>query len=296
MQLSELSSDLFKIAIFRDGEFSTLGSFTRNKTHQLVFIDEPKFIPYLSQFPKYSCVITRGEFISEIPATLGIAISDNPKLSFYQIHNYLLKKTEFYGKHFPSIISDSATIHPSSYISENDVIIGDDCVVSPHAVILEGSRIKNNVSIGPGCIIGGDGLRCIPNGEGFFRVNHAGGVLIHDNVEIQSNSVVAKAVYGDTTEILENTKIGILVNIAHNVYIGKRCLIIDSAMISGSVRIGNGVWIGPGAVIADQIQIGDGAFITLGSVVTQNVMPGQRVTGNFAIDHKKYLDFIRTIR
>ena len=92
MQLSELDSDLFNITICRDGEFFTLGSFTQNQTHQLVFIDEQKFIPYLSQYPKYSCVITRVKFISEIPQTFGLAISKNPKISFYQIHNYLLKK------------------------------------------------------------------------------------------------------------------------------------------------------------------------------------------------------------
>jgi UDP-3-O-[3-hydroxymyristoyl] glucosamine N-acyltransferase len=296
MRLSDLDGELFQLSIIRDGEFSTLGSFTRNKTHQLVFVDDKKYIQHLSHFPRFSCVITREDLIPEIPDSLGVAVSKNPMISFYQIHNHLYKNTEFYKKHFNTKISGSATVHPSAYIAKTDVIIGDGCEVLPHSVILEGSTLEKNVSVGPGCVIGCDGLRCVPAGGAFFRVSHAGGVLIHDNVEIQANSVVAKAVYGDNTEICENTKIGILVNIAHNVYIGKRCLIIDSAMISGSVRIGDDVWVGPGAVIADQIQVADKAFITLGSVVTRDVMPGQQVTGNFAIDHKKYLDFIRTIR
>jgi len=250
----------------------------------------------LLEFPKYSCVITKEELISEIPSNIGVAISPSPMVSFYTIHNHLLKYTDFYGSHFPSVVSDSVIIHPSAYISENNVVIGDNCVIMPHAVILEGSELKTNVTIGSGTVIGGEGFRFIRHEDDIIHIHHAGGVLIHNDVEIQSNSCVCKSVYGDKTEILERTKIGSLVDISHNVRIGKRCLIVDHAMIAGSARIGNDVWIGTGAIISDQVQIGDNSFVSIGAVVTKNVLPGQKVTGNFAIDHDKFLRFIRTIR
>ncbi len=67
-------------------------------------------------------------------------------------------------------------------------------------------------------------------------------------------------------------------------------------MVAGSAKIGDDVWIGPSASVSSGVEIGDGASITLGSVVTKNVAPGQRVTGNFAIDHDKFIAFLKTIR
>ena len=296
MQLSNLDKEKYNIEIIRDGEFSTLGSFTRNNLRQMVFIDSPRYIQNLSEYPKFTCVITTEAFVSDIPLEIGVAVSSNPMVSFYSIHNSLLKNTEFYGMHHPTRISNSAKIHPTAYVAEKDVIIGDNCVIMPHAIIHEGTELMANVIIGSGTVIGGDGFRFIRHEGTIIPINHAGGVLIHPDVEIQSNSCVCKAVYKDNTEILEGTKIGTLVDISHNVRIGKHCLIVDHAMIAGSARIGNNVWIGTGAIISDQVQIGDNSFVSIGAVVTKNVPPGQRVSGNFAIDHRKFLEFIRTIR
>ena len=125
---------------------------------------------------------------------------------------------------------------------------------------------------------------------------HAGGVRLGDRVELQANTCVDRAIFGGFTEIGEDTKCDNLVHIAHNVKIGRRCLLAAQAMIAGSVTIGDDVWIGPSAAVLSEITIGDGAYVTIGSVVTRNVAPGQHVTGNFAIDHDKFIVFLKTIR
>jgi UDP-3-O-[3-hydroxymyristoyl] glucosamine N-acyltransferase len=68
------------------------------------------------------------------------------------------------------------------------------------------------------------------------------------------------------------------------------------AIITGSSTVEDDVWIGPSATISNQVKVGSGARVTMGSVVTQNVEPGRHVTGNFAIDHSNFIEFIKSIR
>ncbi|MGA2120625.1 MAG: UDP-3-O-(3-hydroxymyristoyl)glucosamine N-acyltransferase [Methanoregula sp.] len=295
MQLSDLDSEQFKIKVVRDGKFLSLGSFNLKNPYQLVFIDSEKFLPNLKKYPTYSCVITKEEFIPSIPKEMGISLSLNPMVSFYAIHNFWVKEG-VYGGHFPSKISDKATVHRLAHVDPYNVIIGDGCIVYPHAVIHSGSVLKENVIIGSGAVIGNDGFRFIKDRDNIIKVLHAGGVVLHNDVEIQANACVCKAVYRNNTEIGEKTKIGVLVDISHNVQIGKRCLIVDHTMIAGGAEIGDDVWIGTGAVISDHVKIGDNAFVSIGAIVTKDVRSGQKVSGNFAIDHAKFLDFIRSIR
>lgn len=194
-----------------------------------------------------------------------------------------------------SIIGDGSVIHPSAIVDEN-VKIGSWCDIGAGVVILNNTTIGDNVLINPGTIIGSEGFQFRRVLGSLVRVPQFGGVIIHDGVEIQSNTCVDRGTLNGVTEIGKNTKIDNLVHIAHDVKIGERCLIVALAMIGGKTIIGNDVWIGPSAVISDDIKIGDNAFITLGSVVTKDVAAGQHVTGNFAIDHNKFLDHLRGIR
>jgi UDP-3-O-[3-hydroxymyristoyl] glucosamine N-acyltransferase len=68
------------------------------------------------------------------------------------------------------------------------------------------------------------------------------------------------------------------------------------AIVLGSTVVGDDVWIGPGAIISNELDIGDAAFITLGAVVTKNIARGEKVSGNFAIPHSRFLEHLRDIR
>ncbi len=190
---------------------------------------------------------------------------------------------------------DGTEIHESALINEK-VTIGRKCVIGANVVIMNNTTIGDDVRIHPGAVIGSDGFQFRHVLGRLVRVPQLGGVEIHDGVEIQSNTCVDRGTGLVSTVIGKDTKIDNLVHIAHDVHIGERCLIAAQAMIAGETKIGNDVWIGPGAVISDKITIGDKSFITLGSVVTKDVSPGQHVTGNFAIDHGKFIENLKKIR
>jgi UDP-3-O-[3-hydroxymyristoyl] glucosamine N-acyltransferase len=295
MKLSEMK-DRGSIEIVIDGELESLGVITHNNLKQLVFIEDSKYLPTMLERPNISSVITTEDLVPSIPERLGIGISKNPRESFYEIHNYLAKNTDFYGKSFKTEIASSAKIHPTAYVVERNVCIGERCYVGQNVSILENSILEDNVIIRAGSVIGTEGFEFNRIDREIIPVIHAGGVLLHNRVEIQANCCVSKAVFGGFTEIGEDTKLDNLIHIAHNVIIGKRCLLAACAMLAGSAKIGDDVWIGPSASVSSGVEIGDGASITIGSVVTKNVAHGQRVTGNFAIDHDKFIAFLKTIR
>jgi UDP-3-O-[3-hydroxymyristoyl] glucosamine N-acyltransferase len=201
-----------------------------------------------------------------------------------------------YWKDFPSEISEEAIIHPKAYIADKNVRVGRGTVIEPGVTILERTVIGEDVILRAGCTLGSQGFEFKRIDGKILNVAHAGGLMIGNRVEIQANSALSRSIFGGFTELGEDTKLDNLVHIAHNVTIGKRCFLAACAMIAGSVSIGNDVWIGPGASISSGITIGDDAQITIGSVVTRDVLHNQRVTGNFAIEHKRFLAFLKSIR
>jgi len=106
-----------------------------------------------------------------------------------------------------------------------------------------------------------------------------GNLIIHDNVEIGSNTCIDRGALSDTV-VGFNTKIDNLCHIAHNVKIGKNVIIVTHSIICGSVTIGDNVWIAPNVTIREHKIIGQNATIGLGSVVTKNVPAGETRFGN----------------
>jgi UDP-3-O-[3-hydroxymyristoyl] glucosamine N-acyltransferase len=294
MRLSKLQT-IVPVSVIKDGAFVSLGYVIHSYKDMLVFLESDHYLNDLLSNKKVSCVLTTKTLADRLPSHLGIAASDNPRKDFFQLHNHLAKDTNFYWENFPTEIAEDAVISPAAYIDGANVRIGHGTVIEPHVTILSHSIIGDDVILRAGCLIGTQGFEFKRFGEVILSVAHAGGVLIHDRVELQGNTVVDRAVFGGFTEIEEDVKTDNLVHVAHNVRIGKRSRIAASAMIAGSVTIGKDVWIGPSAVISDGITIGDGAFVTLGSVVTRDVKAGQRVTGNFAIEHEKFISFIKKL-
>lgn len=293
MKLNDIKN-IGNIEVIKNGEFESLGLVTYHMPKQFSFIEDSKYIAQLKS--NISCVITTKELMQDIPKRCGVALSENPRKSFFDIHNHLAKYTDFYCNDFETIIAKSSLIHPTAYISGKNVRIGEGCEIGPNVSILENSILENDVIIRTGSVIGTEGFEFKRFDEEIVPVVHAGGVLLRNKVEVQANCCISKSIFGGFTEIGENTKIDNLIHIAHNVIIGKRCLIAASAMVAGSVKIGDDVWVGPSVSISSGIEVGNNASLTIGSVVTKNVAPNQRVTGNFAIEHNKFINFLKTIR
>lgn len=132
-----------------------------------------------------------------------------------------------------------------------------------------------------GTTIGGYGFGWEWNGEKHIEFPHHGGVKIGSGVHIASNTCIDRATLaGEFTEIGDGTKIDNLVHIAHNVKIGKHCLIVAGAVIGGSAVIGDRVYIGMGALIKNKVKVCDDAVIGMGAVVLKDVPAGWTVVGN----------------
>jgi UDP-3-O-[3-hydroxymyristoyl] glucosamine N-acyltransferase len=278
IKLSQVT-EIGVMTLLRNGEFRSLGSLSQHREKMLVTFYDPEYLQQVLQNSYISCVITTAELAANLPSHLGVAVCKDAMAAFYRIHHYLLAHTCFYGDDDASNISPEAVIHERAYVAPRNVRIGRGTVVAPGAVILEKSCLGEDVTIGPGTVIGGEGFEPKWVEGRHIIVRHAGGVHIGHRVEIQANSHVAKAVFNGSTQIGEDTKIDAMVHIAHNVQIGRRCELAACAVVAGSATIGDDVWIGPNATVSSEITVGNRAFLAIGSVVVRDVREGQRVFG-----------------
>ena len=295
MRLSQVSS-VVSMGILRDGEFNSLGLLSHDADKMLVGFYDPDYFNQLVANRHITCVITNPDLAPRLPEHLAVAVCDDPKTAFYQIHSHLFSQTDFYWTDFDSEMSPEAIVHERAYVAPKNVRIGRGTIVEPNATILERSIIGEGVIIRAGAVIAGEGFEPKYVGGKHVIIPHAGGVLLHDRVEIQANTHIQRSVFGGFTEVGEDTKVDAFVHIGHHVRIGRRCEIAACAMLGGSTIIGDDIWIGPNATISTELRIGNGAFITLGAVVTRDVPDGQRVSGNFAIEHSRFISFIKSIR
>ncbi len=228
---------------------------------------------------------------------------ENPSLAFAQ----LLQKFA------PEPIRFAAGVHPSAVLGTG-VVLGENVSIQPYVVIEDGARIGANsvlgahTYIGHAASLGADcqlaprvtvGARCVlgsrvivhsgtvlgSDGFGFefsdgrhVKIPQTGIVQIDDDVEIGANVTIDRARFGRTW-IQEGTKIDNLVQIAHNVVVGKHCLIVSQAGISGSTRLGNYVTLAGQVGVVGHIEIGDGTIVAAQSGVSKSIGPKQVVFG-----------------
>jgi UDP-3-O-[3-hydroxymyristoyl] glucosamine N-acyltransferase len=191
-----------------------------------------------------------------------------------------------------AVIGPDAEIGAGTVICANVVIgpnvrIGRDCSIGPGASITH-ALLGDRVIVHAGARIGQDGFGYIP-GKGHIKVPQLGRVIIQDDVEIGAGTTVDRG-GGRDTMIGEGTKIDNLVQVAHNVSIGRHCIIAGHVGVSGSVTLGDGVMLGGKVGIADHRKIGDRAQLIALSGVMHDVPAGERWGGAPA---KPLRDFFR---
>lgn len=180
-------------------------------------------------------------------------------------------------------LGNRVVIHPQTYIG-NGVTIGDNSIIYPGVCILQGTTIGSNCKIQSGTVIGADGFGYEYDGESYIKIPHIGVVAIGDNVDIGANVTIDRAKTG-RTEIGSGTKIDNLVHIAHNVKIGRDCIIAAFTGIAGSVKIGDGVIFGGQAGVKDHVSIGKASKIAARAGVIGDIPGGTVVSGFPARDH-----------
>ena len=185
------------------------------------------------------------------------------------------------------VIGDRTRLHAGVTVGEN-VTIGADCHLYPGVVLYNDTQLGDRVQVQAGAVIGSDGFGYV-HGDGEHRkVPHVGRCILESDVEIGANSTIDRGSVGDTV-IGAGTKIDNLVQVGHNVRMGKLCLVMAQVGISGSARIGDGVIIAGQAGLAGHISIGDGARIAGQSGVFGDVPPGETWSGYPARPHRESL-------
>ncbi|HUT86321.1 MAG TPA: UDP-3-O-(3-hydroxymyristoyl)glucosamine N-acyltransferase [Elusimicrobiales bacterium] len=183
-----------------------------------------------------------------------------------------------------AVVGGGTTIEANSFIGEN-VKIGRNCHIYPTVTVREKCRIGNNCIIHSGAVIGSDGFGYTKCEDIYIKIPQIGTVIIGDNVEIGVNTTIDRAAL-DETVIGEGTKIDNLVQIAHNVKIGRNCIIVSQVGIAGSAVIGDNVILSGQVGISDHIEIGKNAIVTAQSGVMSKVEENEIVFGSPARPHK----------
>lgn len=177
-------------------------------------------------------------------------------------------------------IHESVLVHPTALIADG-AHIGEGTIVRAGAVITGYARIGRRCVIGENAVIGtaGFGYSYDKSVERFVRRPHPFHVIIGDDCEIAGTTSVDRGRWRDTV-IGDGTKIDHHVHIAHNVVIGRNCLIIAHAMLAGSVTVDDDVQVSPGALIRDHCDVGRDSHVGQGANVVKHVPPKTLVAGN----------------
>ncbi|MEO0205797.1 MAG: UDP-3-O-(3-hydroxymyristoyl)glucosamine N-acyltransferase [candidate division WOR-3 bacterium] len=179
-------------------------------------------------------------------------------------------------------IGKGTYIGAGAFLDEN-VIIGDYCTIEHNVVIYIKTAIGNYVQVGANSVIGKQGFGYVKFRR-FKRLSHIGKVIIKDYVDIGSNVAIDRATIGSTI-IGEGTKIDNLVHIAHNVQIGRNCLIMGQAGIAGSTRISDNVVLCGQTGVSDHLKIGKNVIVYAKSAVFSDLEANKRYSGIPAREH-----------
>lgn len=203
-------------------------------------------------------------------------------------------------------ISPDATIHPTAILAEG-VAVGPRAVIGAQVTIGKNSQIHAGAVIHAGCIVGAN---CViqsntvigADGYGYEmvegvprRIDHFGIVRIEDDVEIGAGTTIDRARFGETL-IRTGTKIDNLVQIAHNVQVGRYVMIVSQVGISGSCRIEDGAILAGQAGLVPHVTVGKGARVAAGTGVATDVPEGITWSGWWGQEHRRNLTEINAIR
>lgn len=187
-----------------------------------------------------------------------------------------------------AVIEDNVQVGPGTVIGSGCQIgqnsqIGGHCRLDSHVVVYHNCVLGEHVIIQANSTIGAVGFGYTYLDGAHRLIPHIGGVIVEDFVEIGANTCVDRAKFGNTI-IGAGTKIDNLVQIAHNVVIGKCCLIAAQVGVAGSCRLGDGVVLAGQVGLADNIEVGAGTMVGAQAGVAGNVGPGLKLAWSPAIE------------
>jgi len=184
------------------------------------------------------------------------------------------------------VIGDNVTVFQNVSIEAGSVI-GQDSILYPNVVIYDGTRIGCRCVIHAGVIIGSDGYGFAMHEGKHHKIPQVGIVRIEDDVEIGAGTTIDRAALGETV-IGEGTKIDNLVQIGHNVKIGKHCLLVSQVGVAGSTELGDHVFVAGQSGFSGHLKIGHRVQVAAKSAVLADVPDDTKVMGSPAMPFNEF--------
>jgi len=296
---------------------SGVSEIQNSKPNTITFLGNPLYSKYLKNTNAAAIIVSDSTLLSgrngivvknpqlSMSRTLGLFTEKNEKRPSIHPRSVISKNSNI-GKDVNidagAIINDEVSIGEGSSIGANCVIgsntaIGKNCIISANVCLYESIVLGDNVIVHSGTIIGCDGFGYVTVNEIHEKIPQTGNVIIGDDVEIGSNCAIDRATIGSTI-IGEMTKIDNLVHIAHNVKIGKGCLLTAGFAIAGSSEVGDFCTFAGQVGVAPHLKIGDRSTVAAKSGVTKS-LKGDKVYAGFPAreikEHNRRLALINEI-
>jgi UDP-3-O-[3-hydroxymyristoyl] glucosamine N-acyltransferase len=259
---------------------------------EISFLSHAKYRAQLLQ-SQAACVVVAPEFKASAMQRGACIVTPDP-------YYYFAKLTQFWRQHLrlerapEPLVHASAVVHPEAAV-HTSAAIGPLCVVERGGRIGAGTVLKARVTVGEDChvgehcilhsgvVLGADGFGFAPHAGAWEKIEQLGGVRIGNAVEIGANTCIDRGAL-EHTVIEDGVKLDNLIQIGHNVRIGKHSALAGCVGVAGSAVIGAHCTVGGGAVILGHLTLADHVHISAASVVTRSLLRPGHYSGIFPID------------
>lgn len=256
----------------------------------LSFLSNPRYQQQLAA-SQAACVIVAPAQREAARARGACIVADDPYV-------YFARATQLWKKHHSAPVP--AGIHPSCVVDATAVVhpsasIGPLCVVERGAHIGAGTVLKSRITVGEDChigarcivhagvVIGADGFGFAQHKGEWIKIEQLGAVRIGDDVEIGANTCIDRGALQDTV-IEDGVKLDNLVQIGHNVRVGRHSAMAGCVGVAGSATIGAHCTVGGGGIVLGHLTLADNVHISAATVVTRSLARSGHYTGMFPID------------
>lgn len=307
-KLSDIANVLGLELRGQDREVTGANTLEAAGPEEISFLANPKYTGQLSS-TRAGAVIVRPEHAADVATAL---VSENPYFDFGRVLGLFAKpQGSFSGisdkAHIDpeATLGDGCTVYPFVYIGPRarigagttlfpgcyvgeDCSVGAGCLLYPNVVLMAGTQVGDDAILHPGVVLGADGFGFARTDFGIQKIPQIGTVSLGSDVEVGANTCIDRSVLG-VTRVGDSTKIDNLVQLGHNVEMGRECMIVSQVGISGSTKVGDRVTMAGQVGVAGHLSIGEGVTIGPKSGVARDIPAGETVGGAPAVDRSTYM-------